>query len=78
MNLMCAASLTHHGLLGSVDTLRLVDVDLSLVPAQHLSSLASCVTWSLSVKGVSGRDLVCILTSVKCQELKIIRQSLVR
>ena len=33
----CAASLAHHGLLGSMSDMELRDVDLSSVPAQHLS-----------------------------------------
>ena len=45
--LMCAATLAHHGLLGSVKMMALFDVDLSPVPAQHLASLASCVTGKL-------------------------------
>ena len=39
-----AASLAHHGLLGSVFEMWLRDVDLTSVPAEHLASLASCVT----------------------------------
>ena len=75
--LMCAASLAHHGLLKSLEELCLMDVDLSAVPAQHLASLASCVT-SLYIQNVSGCDLVSILTSLKCQELTITSQSLGR
>ena len=78
MKLMCAASLAHHGLLYSVARLDLRDVDLSPVPAQHLASLASCVTRELSIRNVSGCDMVSILTSVKCQELHIRWQSLGR
>ena len=40
----CAASLAHHGFLGSVDEMRLWDVDLTTVPAEHLASLVSSVT----------------------------------
>ena len=40
----CAASLAHKGLIGSVDCLRLWEVDLSSVPPQNLSSLVACVT----------------------------------
>ena len=72
----CAASLAHHGLFGSVDTLWLLDVDLSQVPAQHLASLALCVTFRLSIRNVSGCDLVSILSSAKCEFLYIYGQSL--
>ena len=74
----CAASLAHHGLLGSVKSLRLWRVDLSQVPAQHLTSLASCVTWRLSIENVRGSDLVSLLTSLNCYELDIYCQSLDR
>ena len=70
----CAASLAHHGLLGSVERLRLYMVDLTLVPAEHLASLASSVTGFVDIRNVRG--LVTILDSVKCGELKIWSQSL--
>ena len=73
-----AASLAHHGLLDSVNDLWLEDVDLSPVPAQHLASLASCVTTFFTIKTVTGHDLVSILSSLKCKELIIISQSLGR
>ena len=72
----CAASLANHGLLGSVDILVLYGVDLSPVPAQHLASLISCVTKRLRIQNLSGGDLVSVLTSLKCEELHINRQSL--
>ena len=79
MELMCAASLAHHGLLGSVVELKLWDVDLSPVPAQHLASLFSCVFDSgLRINNVSGCDLVSLLSSLKCHGLYITRQSLGR
>ena len=75
---MGAANLAHHGLLGSVKSLGLHDVDLSPVPAQHLASLASCVTWDLHINNVTGCDLVSLLSlGPKCQEMYI-RQSLGR
>ena len=64
MKVKCAASLAHHGLLDSVDELKLWDVDLSLVPAHHLASLVSCVTGFLSIETDTGLDLVNILSSV--------------
>ena len=78
MKLMRGASLVHHGLLISVDTVWLYNVDLSPVPAQHLASLASCVTRYLSIQKVSGCDLVSLLSSLKCQQLNITSQSLGR
>ena len=74
----CAASLAHHGLLGSVRDLDLILVDLSPVPAQHLASLASCVTRRLNIEKVSGCDLVSLLSSLKCGNLTIYDQSLGR
>ena len=75
---MCGASLAQHGLLNSVNSLGLHDVDLSPVPAQHLASFASCVTSYLRIQNVSGCDLVSLFTSLKCQELSINWQSLGR
>ena len=69
--LMRAASLAHNGLLGSVKYMTLTDVYLRDIPAQHLASLASCVTRYLHIENVSGCYLVSILTSVKCQRLGI-------
>ena len=78
MELMCGASLAHHGLLGYLYDLTLCDVDLSPVPAQHLASLASCATRDLSIVNVTGCDLVSLLSSLKCQGLIITSQSLGR
>ena len=74
--LICYASLAHHGLLGFVELLSLCDVDLTQVPANHLASLVSCVTYQLDIENVTGCDLVSILTSLKCKELGIYRQNL--
>ena len=74
--LACAASLAHHGFIGSVSNLCLRDVNLSFVPVAHLASLASCVTWRVSIRYVSGIDLSPILDSLKCDVLGISNQSL--
>ena len=66
----CAASLAHHGLLGSVSEVMLRDVDLSSVPTRHQASLASCVKTSVSIENVRGCDLVSILDSLNCQVLR--------
>ena len=71
-----AASLAHHGLLGSVEMLTLGDVDLTSVPADHLASLVSSVTGNIVICNVSGCDLVTILDSVRSDWLYITRQSL--
>ena len=73
---MCAASLAHHGVLGSVKKLLLVDLDRSPVPAQHLASLVSSVTKELSIMNVTGCDMVGILSSLKCQHFSFDKQSL--
>ena len=76
----CAASLAHHRLLGSVRELVLMDVDLTSVPAEHLTSLTSSVMEhvgiAINIDKVSICDLVTILDSVKSEEMSIIRQSL--
>ena len=73
----CGASLVSHGLLGSLNMLRLYN-DLSQVPAQHLASLAACVTEWLHIKNISGCDLVSALTSLRCHKVYIRSQSLDR
>ena len=40
----CAASLAHHGYIDSVEEMKLWDVDLTSVPAEHLALLVSSVT----------------------------------
>ena len=72
----CAASLAHYRLLGSVRLMRLYHDDLTSVPAEHLASLASCVTGRVAIKNVSGCDLVTVLDSVKSEWLVINSQSL--
>ena len=74
----CAASLAHHRLLGSVHEMWLGIVDLTSVPAEHLASLASSVTESVTIINVSGCGLVTILDNVKSRELQIYGQSLGR
>ena len=63
----CGAALAHHGLLGAVDYVRLHNVDLSTVPAQHLVSLISSVTKAVTIKNVTGCDLVTLIDSLKCK-----------
>ena len=57
----CAASLAHHGLLGPVSRMNLLDGDLASVPAGHLVSLVSSVTQGVAIIGVTGCDMVTIL-----------------
>ena len=74
--IVTAASLTHHGMLDSVQWLILYDVDLASVPAEHLASLASCASCRLYISNVSNSDIFSILDSVKCKQLHISRQTL--
>ena len=53
-----------------------MNLDLTSVPADHLASLISSVTWRVDIENVSGCSLVNILESVKCQQLGIYSQSL--
>ena len=71
-----AADLAHHGLLGSLRELHLVNLDLSLVPTEHLASLASCVRGTFSINDIKARDLASVLNSLKCDELIISRQEI--
>ena len=61
-----AASLAHHGMLGSVRSLSLCDVDLASVPAEQLASLASCVARRINIHNVSNCDIVSLLYSLEC------------
>ena len=72
----CAASLAHHGLLGSVKNMVLWNVDLTSVPAEHLASLVSSVRGSVGDVSVRGCGLITILDSVKSRDLHIRDQSL--
>ena len=72
----CAASLAHHGLLGSVEEIWLCDVDLTSITPEHLASLISSVTGFVIIENVSGCDLVTILDNVKSKVLYIYSQSL--
>ena len=65
-----AASMAHLGHLGTLRNMFLYDVDLSSIPAGHLSSLASCVTGRVSIiNDVSG--LSPLLSSLQCERLCI-------
>ena len=69
-----AAYLAHNRMLGSVkDTIYnlVLDMDLASVPAQHLASLASCVTWNLDIINISNCDIISILDNLKCERLSI-------
>ena len=72
--LTCAASLAHHGLYGSVFMMRLPNVDLTSVPAEHLASLVSCVEWKVEIS--NNTCVVTILDNVNSYELDIEFQSL--
>ena len=74
--IVTAASLAHHGVLGEVSRLRLLDVDLASVQAEHLAALASCVTKSVSISNVQNLQLIPILDNIKCDFLWIYKQSL--
>ena len=72
----CAASMAHHGLLGSVENMRLYHVVLTSVPAEHLASLASSVTEHVHIENVHGGGLVNFLDGVKSKVLNIEELSL--
>ena len=71
-----AARLAHHGLLGNLLYMRLMNVDLFSVPAEHLASLASCETLFSCIRNVSNCDMISILDNLKCKELYISSQTL--
>ena len=71
-----AASLAHHGFLRSVNTMNMNDLDLASVPAEHLASLAACVTGHVVICNVNNTDLISILDSSKSKGLCIVKHSL--
>ena len=72
-----AASLAHYGFLRSVEEMWLEDVDLASVPAEHLASLAACVTERVIIENVSNADLTNILDRSEIEVLLIYNQSLI-
>ena len=85
--IITTASLAHHGMLGSVDgswldlgcclvDLQKVDPASSPSEHEHLASLVSCVTDTVSIVDVSNCDLVKIMDSVKSENLFISDQRL--
>ena len=71
------AALAHH-IQFKMGIIKLVDVNLSKVPTQHLVSLVSSVTGTLMIEDVTGCDLVALLESANCRMLIIKNQSLGR
>ena len=68
----CAASLAQYGFIRSVRNMMLRHVDLSSIPADHLASLVSCVTWIVEIRiDASGFDLVRFLDSLRCEWLYV-------
>ena len=65
--LITAASLAQHGLLGRVQIVCMRDVDLASVPAEHLASLASYWADNVYISNVS--NLRCFLGGIKCKQL---------
>ena len=62
---MIASSLAHYGLLGSSKWMLLHNVDLSKIPAQRLTSLASRVKNLVNIRNASCCDLVSLFASLK-------------
>ena len=65
-----AASLAHHGMFGSMKYMKLSNVDLTSVPAEHLGALASCATGGVKINEVIS-DLSPILDNIKCKWLRV-------
>ena len=76
--IITAASLAHYGFLGPVERMYLDDVDLASVPAEHVASLAACVTEDVMIDNVHSCDLVNILDNIECQSCRIYDQSMNR
>ena len=68
------ASLAHHGLLSSLESMSFTDVDLSSIPDESLASLVSCVNLSVTIENV--KNCNSILDGVKSERLAIQKQTL--
>ena len=77
-DIVTAACLAYHGMLGSVERMFLVNVDLSSVPTKHLAALTSSLRpeSSVVIENVSNTDLSPILDSVRCSWLEMGNQNL--
>ena len=70
--LTCAATLAYRGWIKDVDNIWLQEIDLGTVPIQHLISLLSSVKRTVNIDDeVTGWDLVTILDSLQCQEIRL-------
>ena len=68
----CAATLAYRGWIKDVDNMWLQEIDLGTVPIQHLISLLSSVKRTVNIDDeVTGCDLVTILDSLQCQEIRL-------
>ena len=74
--IITAASLAEHGFLHSVERMILRYVDLASVLAEHMASLAACVTDRVAIIGVLNCDLINILDNIKCESCYIIEHIL--
>ena len=67
----CAATLAYRGWIKDLDNIWLQEIDLS-TPMQHLISLLSSVKRTVNIDDeVTGLDLVTILDSLQCQEIRL-------
>ena len=68
----CAATLAYRGWIRDLDNIWLQEIDLSTVSIQHLISLLSSVKRTVNIGyEVTGLDLVTILDSLQCQEIRL-------
>ena len=74
---LSAATLSAAGVLTSVKSMRLQDIDISSVPRDNLASLSSIVSDNVGMDNVTG-DISMILSNIKCKELWINNQHLSR
>ena len=73
----CAASLAYHEVISFLDTIWMCDMDLSSVPNLHLAALVACPTEEVSIRHVTGCNLLSIINSIYgCNLLRISEQSL--
>ena len=73
--ILTLASLVYHGIPISVLKMNLQHEDLASVPVKHLASLASCVTYEVTIQGVNCDAVLILLDNIKCERV-VVNQTL--
>ena len=64
------------GVIETVKHLRLHPENLRSLPGNHLQTLVSCVTESISIGKATNQDMAILLDNIQCKELYLVKQTL--